>query len=231
VDPCPFVGCLIVDDDNSPSEFAWKISNGSTLAVNTIRGRIWCEPQLAKRVLLGPISDQFAQNYAYQVGGVAIGRDAVGIPVANDYDLTVVFGAGLSNSSLTHLRQSTNCVPVLSKNPVQCQVTGNVIVSQNFMTVDAGGCIVSNPVYAVDPNTQGASTAGACTDNHDVGTATIVIGSVNSHASALAGLMDGLDYNPEHNATMKSFSIACTVDVTPSVAFRQVSYSLMAAND
>jgi len=191
-----------------------------------------CEPQTAKAILLDPIRKLFGSSYAYAVGGVPIGRDAIGVPVGGgevslgSYYLSIVFGIGLSQPSLAHLQSSTNCVPVLIENPVKCEASGNVTVSQNLVQVNAGGCTISNPVYAVDPNTQGATAAGACTNGSRVGSATVVIGSVNSHASILAGLMKDWQYN----ATEQSFSIACTVDIAPSVAFRQLNYCLNNVN-
>lgn len=222
--------CLLMDGNSSSSMFAWTLANGSTLAVNQNASEIWeCEPRTAKTVLLDPMRNSLASSYAYIIGGVPVDYNAVGVAVGWQYDLTTTFGVNLWLSQQSRLQWSQNCVPVLSTNPVQCQAIGNLTVSPNLITVEANGCNVSTPIYAVDPTTQGATAAGACTEDHEVGTATIVIGSVNSHATKLARSLNGDAWNI--NQTVDSYVVACTVDIAPSISFQQVRYETINSSD
>jgi hypothetical protein len=136
--------------------------------------------------------------------------------------LTPSFGDLIDDSLQNGLLSAKSCLPVVSANPVQCRATGNVTVGQNEVSVSAGGCNISTPIYSVDLKTQGASAAGACTDNLTVGMATVVFGSVNQHALWLAELMDDKTYSP----TQGSYSVACSIDIKPSVSFRELTLSL-----
>ncbi|KAF8849772.1 hypothetical protein BDZ45DRAFT_809702 [Acephala macrosclerotiorum] len=226
----PSLQCRVLDSNASSSIFSWKLANGSTLAVGQNTSEVWyCEPQSVKDVFSNTLRTSLftAADYAYVLGGVPVHQSAVGVPVGLGYDMTPTFGVGIWRTQLSHLQWSRNCLPVLSQNPVQCEVSGNATVSSNAVTVNAGGCTVSTPIYAVDPITEGVTAAGACTEGHEVGTATIVIGSANSHANTLAGIMNG----PEWNTSVETYAVACSVDIAPSIAFRSVRYESIGIYD
>lgn len=162
------------------------------------------------------------------MGGVQVDRTALGAPYA-------LFGAsfaptfGTENLDLgsstdptdPQIEWAAQCFPTMVQNPVQCETTGNVIIGKNEVTVDTANCSVTTPIYGVDPQNEGASAARACTAGRDVGTAAIVIGSVNQHAPYLATAM----FDNNFNQSQSTYSVACEVDISSSVAFRLLNYS------
>lgn len=81
---------------------------------------------------------------------------------------------------------------------VQCLLGGSVIVNQNNLTVNSQDCGITNPIYKYDPFEDGATVLGPCTGKRDVGKATIVMGSVNSHAPILALTMNDKKASRSH---------------------------------
>jgi hypothetical protein len=152
---------------------------------------------------------------------VAIDFSALGTPVDGD-DLSPSFGDLIHQANGNGLQWAKSCLPIVTSNPVQCRTTGNVIVGQNQLSANASGCMVSTPIYSVDPRTQGSTTAGVCTGNLSVGKATLVIGSVYQHAQQLAELMGDTTYSQ----TQGSYSVACSVDIETAISFRELTFAL-----
>jgi len=68
------------------------------------------------------------------------------------------------------------CFPVLASYPVSCRPGDNVSVGSNVVTVQAGACTISTPVFAIDPRTQSATAAGICPGESSFSKATAVLG-------------------------------------------------------
>jgi hypothetical protein len=118
----------------------------------------------------------------------------------------------------------------VTQTPVQCHPTGNVTVGTNEVTIEAQGCKIVTPIFAVDPSSQGATSSGACTNGLEVGKSNIVIGAVNSHATLLAQVMYDSSFSaPQHGPA--TYAVACTVDIAPSIALSLVKYSRLAVQD
>ncbi|KAH7403634.1 hypothetical protein BKA64DRAFT_722338 [Cadophora sp. MPI-SDFR-AT-0126] len=117
-----------------------------------------------------------------------------------------------------------------------CRQDGTVTVSDTnrTLTVSNGDCTVTSNALRVQPSTNAATVMGACTQNHDFGTATIMIGAVDeifgfegnglvvkdgSYAQQLKNALDlaGLDG--------REFSATCTIDVPSAMGLRSLNYS------
>ncbi|KAK4555625.1 hypothetical protein LTR86_007378 [Recurvomyces mirabilis] len=211
------------------TDFAWKLSNGSYIGLNSTFDPVCPASSIIR---------QFQQLYnlppdgwGYVVDNTPLRKNALGAPNSVG-DFSYAFGAGLSgwSAAWTQFASVSACFPTLIGNPVRCQAAGNVSVQAHRVTVSSGDCDISTEIHSVDPTNQGASAAGACTAGHDLGTATILIGSVNSHAVQLAtAMLDGTWLNdtkhPDH------YAVTCTVDITPIIGFRNLTYARLAASN
>lgn len=165
---------------------------------------------------------------SYAIDGVPIQDAAVGVAYSPSYGFGGTFGnLGLELENGPDFPWSSQCLPTMIQNPVQCRSIRNVTIGTNELTVNAANCSITSPFYSADPTTQGASLAGACTGGFEVGTANIVIGSVNWHASMLASAMNDTRFDRSQN----SYAAACSVDIKPSVSCRQLNYSQASASD
>ncbi len=117
----------------------------------------------------------------------------------------------------------TGCFAVLTHKLVQCHQTGNPTVGANGITTAAEGCRITSPRFPVDPSTQPASSLGVCTNGSALSQATLLIGAVNDHATQLAEVM--YDNTNQPSLHPKSYAIACSVDMEPSIHFQSVSFS------
>lgn len=202
--------------------FSWQLPDGSGVSINTTHNQL-CETQLPTGVLKYLLYTPGGS--AYSMAGIAVDKSAIGAPFnLLSYGFDGSFGAGADHMSMDPMFQwATQCFPVLGTNPVKCQEGGNVTINTNSITVSANDCEISTPIYSVDPSTQGASAAGACTSGKAVGTATLVFGSVNSQARLLASIFRESSFNGS------AFAAFCTVDIGPSFTFRTLNYSRVSA--
>jgi len=215
--------CLLMTNASSNTTFAWKLDE-TYLSLNTSNGA-FCGPAAVSSILQSK-TVWLEEISAYAIGGVTVDPTAVGVPFDLHTGLTNIFGAGLSSELQDQLQWSENCLPVLNSNPVQCMAAGNVSIGQNEVTVSAGDCTVTTPIYSVDPQTQGASASGVCTQGQDIGKATIVIGSVNDHAVLLAQFMMDDD---SFSSSQDQYSVLCSVDIRPTIGLRKVIYQQLDA--
>ena len=218
--------CFITDSPPKDDWYSYKLSNGSYLSLNASSSNCAAINQVdfstAFDVQIEP--DWFGSYiYGYKLGGVAVATSALGTPFDSGAYFDISFGNFATTWSLSPLFQyATTCFPILASNPVTCRQTGAVSNAQNEVTVEAEGCKISTPIFSVDSSNAGAGSAGVCTDGHDVGRATIVLGSVNSWAPSLAKQM-GVPAASAVNIT--SYSVACKVDISSSISTTEVKYS------
>jgi hypothetical protein len=226
--------CLDVTNSSStPSGFIWQLSNGSYISLNTSYTPA-CENQ---NVLPAFLNVKYTpQGDAYSMGGVPVGPLAAGAPYASDLGFDSSFGLSspgygdrlglIFSSSAAEFNWISQCFPVVATNPVSCHESGEIKVNGSTVSVTAGGCTVSKTFQNLNTTRDAATVAGVCTDSSpDIGTATVVIGSLNGYASDLRDAVnsgEGLFAAPDGMVTV---SVACTIDIAPSLGFRLLNFS------
>ena len=157
------------------------------------------------------------------MGSVPVHKTALGAPYSTVFgSFGYSFGTwGLQQGTSSDFQWAAQCFPSIFQNPVQCQKAGNVTINSNEITVNTTTCDITSSVYTVNPQSEGASATGVCTAGNDVGTATIVFGSVNEHAQLLATTM----YDTEFDRSQQTYSVVCTVDIAASVSFKLLNYT------
>jgi hypothetical protein len=223
---------LYPDDDNCSFEtdvpsagyFNWRLPNGMYYTINTTENTYYDECAIQQSLILSTNIVEFPDtqdDFAYVLSKVAVLPSAIGTPfdTAYDNDFPETFGVDYVTWNQALLQSATACMPVFSKNPVQCSQTGDIVIGTNEVSVSARGCNVSSPIFGVDPKTGAATGAGACTPG-SVGQAQIVIGAVNGHAPLLAQIM--YDFG---NTSPDSYTVLCEVDVAPAITYRTVTYT------
>ncbi|KAF4635843.1 hypothetical protein G7Y89_g2258 [Cudoniella acicularis] len=214
--PTPSPCFDVTNSSNTPSGFIWQLRNGSYISLN-ISYTPGCESQ---NVLPAFWNVKYTpQGDVYWMGGVPVGPLAAGVPYATDFGFDISFGLGSGGygnqiglsllSSSAEVNWISQCFPVVATNPVSCRKSGKVTSFQNLnTTIDA------------------ATVAGVCTDSSpNIGTATVVIGSINGYASDLNDAIDtgkGLFSDADGLVTI---SVACTIDIASSLGFRLLNFS------
>lgn len=208
------------------------MANGSFLTVNSATdsscANAWVQPTLKTNSLIAE------PGYSYTIGEVSVASSAVGAPYniyshSFNFDFGLRFATGPSGWDAA-FQWASQCLPVVALSPVQCEATGSLERGNNSLTVDAGGCQITTPIYGVDPQIGSATAMGACSNINDRGKATIVIGSTGQHAIRLANIMfDAPAFNSLWGNTIgpsnQTYTVACTIDITPSIAFRALNFS------
>lgn len=170
------------------------------------------------------------------MGDVQVFQSAAGIPWGQN-GLDDVFGTVRDSNFLW----ASRCLPVLMKNPVRCYAGGQVSFdSDGRLWVSDGTCIYGSSDLAVSPAHDFAAVKGACTQNHTLGTATILFaatngspnatryGVVNSFYSGYADILasslgDGPLLDTVNDTSI--FAAICEVDLTQAAEFRLLNYS------
>ena len=215
--------CLVYSEKGTNGWFNWNINKNAYVSLNTDQ-RTAC-PSEHVIGMMGDIT-YTPSGYAYNVAGIPIHPSALGTPFKYGGGATGfygTFGIGYRAASFSHALQ---CLPIVTKNPVNCRGGGNVTVQRYNVTVNSRDCDITTPIYKVNPLETGATALGACTGNRDVGKATVVMGGVNAHASLLAQTMgdkDGVAEPPQGQPP--SYSAICDIDIGPSLGFRTVNFS------
>lgn len=220
--------------------FKWKASNGSTLSVPP-KKNLACDNSGVVSTL--DETTALAHDYAYTVGGIPVLSGAVGAPYARSVaNFEAAFMASQGSKAFlaasSDFYWATQCFPAMVRNPVKCVAGGKVTMGTNHVNVTVGDCGVSSAVYGVDVKNGGASAAGACTDGHAIGTATLVLGSVNVQAANLEWIMNNTLPNTTTQAVAmnnqaytpvwkqgSTYSVSCTVNILPSISFRFLNLS------
>ncbi|KAN0099208.1 hypothetical protein V8E51_012983 [Hyaloscypha variabilis] len=239
IDPTP---CLDVTNSSStPSGFIWRLSNGSYISPNTSYTPD-CEIQNVLpafwNVRYTPAGD------AYWMGGVPVGPLAAGAPVAMDDGFDSSFGLSgpvgavgdqlglLMSSSTASFNWISQCFPVVATNPVSCRQSGVVTVNGSTVSVEADGCTVSKSFPNLNTTKDAATVAGVCTaSSPNIGTSTIVIGSINAYAFDLNDAVETGQFLRSAQDGLITLSVACTIDIAPSLEFRLLNYSRFIPQD
>jgi hypothetical protein len=197
----------------------WDTSDNGIVSVMPNAGNC---PTRQAVTLIGNINIQNPDVYAYSDVGVAVHSSAIGAPasvyadipgMAQTFaDLIGVFGTNLINL--------TQCVPVMTKNPVSCRTGGTVNVSNNSLiaTSDDNICTIKGRFPFFDPLTKNTMTKDQCTYG-EVGQAKIVLAGTNHYGPWLSTAMGDPATLPE------TYVITCDVDTRDVFAFRNVTFS------
>jgi len=131
-------------------------------------------------------------------------------------NLTRTFGTNLVNL--------TQCVPVMTKNPVSCRAGGTVNVSTHSLiaTSDDNSCSVKGLFPYFDPLTDNTMTKGQCTYG-EVGQAKIVLAGTNYYGPWLSTAMG--DPASTIANLRETYVVTCDVDTRDVFTFRNVTFS------
>lgn len=112
--------CVGILESGDHSNLYWQLDNGSSFYGASAN----CPA--SKTMSMAPnINNKTPDDYAYSDAGVAIERGAIGVS-ASIYDGPAF--RELMKKYGTSLQRTTQCVPVMSTNPVRCDVGGNITV-------------------------------------------------------------------------------------------------------
>ena len=204
--------------------FSWLLQNGSQLSVYpSLSG---C-PTFTVVNLVATIDTQDPEGYktAYTDGETAVEPSAAGA-AAQVYNRQLEF-YNWNTSWLSHIQSTTACVLVFNSGPVKCRQDGIITAGEHNLTVEAGGCKITEPLFNANLTVGPASASGSCV-RPDVGSHTIVIGALGSHARTLAAAMADIDWlevwRPNTTA-YDNYSVACDVDIRPALSLRTINDS------
>ena len=224
----------ITDADNHDAgtslepQYLWQIPNGTYF-------RVWpnvgtCPPRYAV-ALMNNINTQNPDAFAYGDEGVAVDRSAIGAPYTF-YSSNPTKSPNLSLALAQHgedLLEITQCVPVMTSNPVSCRTGGSVTKTtiSPTITVTGGNCSQDNPINAAQPGP--AMSMGICMRD-EIGQATIILGANGAYAVELAySIGDRTIQNDTRNDSI-DYAVTCEVDTRSVIQYRAVKLSMQGRN-
>ncbi|KAH8747828.1 hypothetical protein F5882DRAFT_490977 [Hyaloscypha sp. PMI_1271] len=223
--------CTITSETKPATAFNWLLSNGSYYSVHP--NLDFCPGSIAM-TLLGTINTVDPENYGYADGGVAVHESALGAPASiytSRNNNSEVFNSliGIYGQSLLSTSQ---CVPIMTKNPITCSRSANATYTGQYLTMTSpnGKCVNS---VLVGSNLTWANTntvRGICTSG-SLGQATITIGGIMAGCIYLAealGDSTWLDWwdSTGINTPETTYGITCTVDMAAALEYREVYLTL-----
>ena len=215
--------CLVYSRDGVNEWFNWRTGKDAFISLK-VDQRTACATQHA----VGMLNDitYTPTGYAYTAAGIPIHRSAIGTPFKYAGGGTGFYDTFGVRKHYSDFRQAEQCLPVVTKNPVQCRKGGIVTAGGNNVSVNTRDCDITTPIFKVNPIRDGATALGACTGSRDIGKATILLGAVNSHAPTLASVMGdkGGVVKTQNSDQPPYYSVICDVDIAPSIDFRTVNF-------
>lgn len=241
----PCVG-MIHNSSNLPSTaFQWPLKNGSAFyAVTDGMGygqEATCPTSLVMSLSSG-INTESPDDYVYADSGIAVRGTAIGASSAIFkglifQDLSQHYGVSLVNT--------TQCVPVMQSNPVECRRGGNLtfVNDSKLQITSADGDCGYTESYQRNLTRDSVMIAGMCmaglngTDgtNQSIGRLMILLGAVTdpegqaTWAWDLAGAMN----DPNKTAGIapgSEYAVTCTVNPQNSFVYRLVTLNLQAGS-
>ncbi|KAI8632727.1 hypothetical protein F5Y19DRAFT_491367 [Xylariaceae sp. FL1651] len=240
-------GICQTDCDHIRSAYSWPLDNGSRLYV-AIDGD--CPTTFMPQLASG-INYMNPDDHVYVESGVAVDRTAIGAPT------TIFTGAAFGNVSSQYkqaLVKLTQCVPVMTSNPVRCQKSGKVTaVTQSELATRAGNVTVSDRIWdlsganALTPLVRNLTIDSAMSNDmwtnnqyphniHDIeriGRVVMVFGAWNDpqglvpFASYLAGTISDPDESAGRGGN-ETYAVTCVVNPRRSFKYRWVTLDLRA---
>ena len=213
------------------AQYLWQTPTGKYFRVWQDAGA--CPPRYAV-ALMNNINTQNPDEFAYADQGVAVDRSAIGAPYTI-YSSDPTISPNLSLALAKHgedLLEITQCVPVMTSNPVSCRTGGSVRVISTQSTpeiyVSSQNCSQTNPTQVLLPGC--VMSMGICIHD-EIGQATIVLGGIGSYAIELAySIGDRTLQNDTHNENI-SYAVTCEVDTRSVIQYRAVKLSMQGRND
>ncbi|MCJ1388474.1 hypothetical protein MMC18_001321 [Xylographa bjoerkii] len=230
--------CANVESSNPEQAGIWTLHNGSFYQVWV--NLDFCPTSLIMS-LMGSVNVIDSSNYGYADLGVAIHPSALGAPASIYSSQTTAEGAAVTlwlNETLdtykTDLLSTSQCVPVLTANPIQCARENNITFSSDgYLTITSSdGCtaITYPGLGALNTTESGWSASGICAHG-DIGTATIVLGGLLADAGYAAEAIGDITWIKEWDAGSvpipKLYGISCTVDTASVIDTRNVTLTLL----
>ena len=214
----------------------WQLTNGSYFNIN-LGAQFLC-PGNEILSLIGNINTLDVSDHAYADQGVAIHNSALGAPASiytsqtsSDSPTVTLWLNATLQSYQSSLQTTSQCVPVLTANPVSCTQGTNVTFRDGYLNMTASnGCSVSTfPGLAAGKERDGWTASTMCTHG-DVGMATLLFGSLNYDALYLAESMGDVDWVGAIDANKLPepllYGAVCTMNTVPVIATRSVTLTL-----
>ncbi|KAI2636870.1 hypothetical protein GGS26DRAFT_588414 [Hypomontagnella submonticulosa] len=241
--PC-FGMCKAPCNGSFRSAYRWPLGNGSIFYVADDGV---CPPTFMMK-MAQEISTSNITDNVYSQDGVAVERNAIGAPN------TIFSGAAFRNISSEYghaLIHTTQCVPIITKNPVRCQAAGNVTVtlpgSMKLVTGNItafgetwGGGVEASAVVARNLSTDSAMANVIVSISsgieNDVGKAVLGYSAVNDpagqvpFASYLAGAINDPD-EPKYLEGGSTYAVTCVVNPRNTFEYRSVTLDLQALGE
>ena len=216
-------------------EYYWDLGNGSAFFIPANAGG--CPTRFAT-VLAGNVNSVDPDVFAYADGGVEVPGNAVGTPlsiyssrpnVAPEFtSLLDMYGQSVVST--------TQCVPVMRKNPITCRRGGTITLgpSQMNLTSSDGRCKHKAELPFYSPLTDNTMASAMCAYG-EVGQGTIVMGASGSYVKWLASFLGDYHYpHPTDDGDMGnggdwagySYVVTCTVDARDVWEYRTVTLIL-----
>ncbi|MCJ1407023.1 hypothetical protein MMC19_001093 [Ptychographa xylographoides] len=230
--------CATTESSSPGQAGIWTFPNGSFY-------QIWVNldfcPTSLIMSLMGSINVIDSSNYGYADFGVAIHSSALGAPATIYSSQTAPEGSSVTlwlNETLdtykTDLLSTSQCVPVLTANPIQCARENNITFStEGYLTVTSSdGCVASlyAGLAALNTTQSGWTTSAICA-HREIGSATIVIGGLLADAGYAAEAIGDVTWIKEWDAgsvpTPKLYGVSCTVDTASVIDTRNVTLTLL----
>ncbi|MCJ1432841.1 hypothetical protein MMC27_002199 [Xylographa pallens] len=230
--------CATTESSNPDQAGIWTVAKGSFY-------QIWVNidfcPTSLIMSLMGSINIVDPANYGYADLGVAIHSSALGAPASIYSSQAIDDSSGVSlwlNQTLdtykTDLLSTSQCVPVLTANPIRCTRENNITFSSDgYLTITSSdGCTATTypGLIALNTTQSGYSASGICSRG-DIGSATIVIGGFLVDADYAAEAIGDITWIHEWDAgtvpVPKMYGISCMVDTASVIDTRNVTLTLL----
>jgi hypothetical protein len=209
--------CSKFSSESGQTSLNWLTSNGVTFDVQV--NDPLCPPSRAVS-LMNNINLATPTEFAYSDFGIEVEPGAVGAPISI-YTSNTTLSSPLRSLLFqydTDLIHVTQCVPVMTSNPISCQKKGNVTAQYPFLSVSSedGGCKAGKnaPVDVV---------MGICTRGY-IGQATIVIGAYGELSKFVAEAMGDLGSGPF--TEQSSYAVTCMVDTRAAIQYQSITLTI-----
>ncbi|MCJ1294828.1 hypothetical protein MMC34_006387 [Xylographa carneopallida] len=229
--------CATTENSSPDQAGIWTFPNGSSY-------QIWVNldfcPTSLIMSLMGSVNVIDSSNYGYSDLGVAIHPSALGAPASIYSSQATAGNSGVPlwlNETLdtykTDLLSISQCVPVLTANPIQCTRENNITFSSDgYLTITSDGCTATTyPGLPALNTTQSGWSASQICSRSDIGAATIVIGGLLADAGYAAEAIGDVTWIKEWDAgnvpVPKLYGISCTVDTASVISTRNVTLTLL----
>lgn len=206
-------------------QYSWDLGKGSAFFIPANAGGC---PTRNATVLAGDINPLNPSAFAYDDAGVAVLASAVGTPFSiysTQSDTAPEFNS-LLKSYGSSVVSTTQCVPVMARNPITCHRGGSVTLEERRMYVRSsdGLCSWEADYIGLNPFSRNAMASGMCAHGQ-VGQGTIVLAATKHYIQWLAGALGNTTNIPEAS-NGSSYAVTCTVDTRDVWEYRKVTLNL-----